>query len=412
MDRSILLKVALLAGVLAVARLDAAEPNYRFASVRTIDGPCCGDWGSSISVDTEGAVFVAGRRGGLDLNGNGVVDLDTYGSPDSMVFKAFGTSEWLDWVKGPGGVGEDFASGVAPDGQGGAYVVGQFDGRMQVGKETVTGSGRKGGFLARFDRRGEVVWVRAIGGAGDDRIAQVAVDSEGSVFVVGTVAGSVDVDRDGTVDVDARGASAMLLASFDPTGALRFARATEGTARTMGWFVSVGREGELHAGGHYMAGTLDLDGDGQDDIEFKSIAGRVWEHDLDANGLLMRLSPAGELRWMRRYAAAVASVTSNGSRIVVTGTYTDGNLRHTFTIFGDDSDVPYAARPLRMVTGFMPPATPNWGRTSAVTARSRASRYATSSGTYSWLFTTSRNDGGAHSGLTAIDAGPSPVRST
>jgi DNA-binding beta-propeller fold protein YncE len=447
MDRRISLTVALLAGMVAGTHLYAAESDYRFLSVRTIDGPCCGDWGSDIAVDSDGAVFVAGRRGGLDVNGDGSVDLQTYGTPDSMVLKAFSTGEWLDWVRGPGGAGEDFASGIAPDGHGGAYVVGQFTDQMQAGSEIVTGSGLKDGFLARYDKHGEVVWVRAIGGAGDDRMSDVAVDGEGNVFVVGTIVGEVDVDRDGTMDVKPSGASAMLIASFDPMGTLRFARATAGTARTMGWFASVGRKGELYVGGHYMAGTLDIDGDGQDDvpvaavepagapplpdmngffarfdpsgdmawsrsisgpriqtvgglavagdgdllvlgaytdsadldadgdadIEFESIAGRVWEHYLDANGLLMRLSPAGALRWARRYAASVNSVTSDGSRIVVTGTYTgaldfdddgeiereadqdeyhegviaildaNGDLLHTFTIVGEDSDAPNAA---------------------------------------------------------------------
>jgi len=392
-------------------------------------------------------VLVVGRRGGLDVDGDGSVDVQTHGTPDSIVFKAFSTGEWLDWVRGPGGNGEDFASGIAPDGHGGAYVAGQFTDRMQAGRETVVGSGRKDGFLARFDKHGDVDWVRAIGGTGDDRMEKVATDDEGNVYVVGTIAGEVDVDRDGAIDVVSNGASDMLIASFDPDGALRFARATSGTARTMGWLVSVGREGELYVGGHYMAGTLDIDGDGQNDVpeatvepagdpplpdmngflarfdstgdmawsrsvsgpriqtvggltiavdgdlvvlgaytdaadldadgradmEFESIAGRVWEHYLDANGLLIRLSPAGELRWARRYAASVKHVTSHGDRIVITGTYTgaldfdddgeiereadpdeyhegvvavlgaDGALRHTFTIVGGDSDAANAA---------------------------------------------------------------------
>jgi len=442
MDRRISLPVALLAGLLAGPLLQAADPEYRFLSVRTIDGPCCGDAGLDLAVDSDGAVLVAGRRGGLDVDGDGSVDVPAYGTPDSMVFKAFGTGDWLDWVGGPGGAGDDFASGIVPDGRGGAYVVGQFSDQMRAGNELVTGSGRKDGFLARFDEHGELDWVRAIGGAGDDRMSGVAADHEGNVLVVGTIAGEVDVDRDGTVDVRSSGPSDMFIASFDPMGTLRFARATSGTARTMGWLISIGHAGELYVGGHYMAGTLDIDGDGQDDVpaasvepvgdpplpdmngfvarfdpsgdmawsrsvsgprvqtvgglavagngdllvlgaytdsadldadgqadmEFESIAGRVWEHYLDANGLLMRLSPDGERRWARRYAASVNAVATDGSRIVVTGTYTgaldfdddgeiergpdqdeyhegviaildaDGNLRHTFTIVGEDSD--------------------------------------------------------------------------
>lgn len=447
MHRRISLAVVLLAGLMAGTHLQAAKPDYRFVSVRTIDGPCCGDAGLDLAVDSEGAVLVAGRRGGLDVDGDGSVDVQTYGTPDAMVFKAFATGEWLDWIQGPGGVGDDFASGIIPDGHGGAYVAGQFSDQMRARQEVVTASGRKDGFLARFDRHGELDWVRAIGGAGDDRMSQVAADRDGNVFVVGTIVGDVDVDRDGTVDVDSSGPSNMLIASFDPTGALRFARATAGTARTMGWLISIGHEGELYVGGHYMAGTLDLDGDGRDDvpaaavepagdpplpdmngfvarfdrsgemtwsrsvsgprvqtvgglatagngdllvlgaytdsadldadgeadIEFESIAGRVWEHYLDANGLLMRLSPDGEQRWARRYAASVNAVATDGSRIVVTGTYTgaldfdddgelerepdqdeyhegviaildaDGELRHTFTIVGEDSDAANAA---------------------------------------------------------------------
>lgn len=73
-----------LAILLLGSTVDADEPNYGFVWVRTILGPCCGDVGADPTVDTDGGVLVAGKRGGLDLDRDGSADIQSFGSPDPL----------------------------------------------------------------------------------------------------------------------------------------------------------------------------------------------------------------------------------------------------------------------------------------------------------------------------------------
>ncbi len=53
-----------------------ADPGeYRYRDVRLMRGPCCSDWGSDLVVDSEGNVLIAGRRGSLDLDYDGVIEI-------------------------------------------------------------------------------------------------------------------------------------------------------------------------------------------------------------------------------------------------------------------------------------------------------------------------------------------------
>lgn len=67
--------------------LEAQRPIYQFVHVRTIAGPCCTDEGVDLVVDAEGSILVAGRRGSLDLDHDGTIDVKTWGSPDPLVSK-------------------------------------------------------------------------------------------------------------------------------------------------------------------------------------------------------------------------------------------------------------------------------------------------------------------------------------
>ncbi len=437
--------------VLSVGPLcHAAESGYRFVWVRTILGPCCGDAGKDLTVDADGGVLVAGSRGGLDLDRDGSVDIQTFGSPDPLIFKFFeANNNAKGWVQGPGGPRRDSADGIAPDRHGGAYAVGSFTDSIHIWGRTLVSIGKADGFLVRYDVRGNTQWARAIGGADNDALADVASDAAGNVYVVGTIHGSVDLDRDGTVDVTSVGESALLLACFDANGKLRWARASAGPAATRGTAIAVGANGDIYVGGDYHNGAADFDadgkadvpeatktlqsavvtpqtdlngyfarfdstgalrwvrgvtgpamqvvgslaiagngdllvlggytapadfdGDGIADLEFKTMGDRRWQYHPDANSFLTRVSPAGERRWIRRYAATAGHVAADATRIVISGSYTErldldddgtaeraadpdpwlegfaaildgeGRLRHVFTIVGGDSDVANAA---------------------------------------------------------------------
>ena len=302
----------------------AAEPGYRFLSVKTMLGPCCADVGSDLVVDADGGVLVAGKRGGLDLNRDGRIDVQTFGSPDPLIFKAYDGDNENGWVQGPGGPKRDSANGIAPDRRGGAYAVGSFNESMRIAGGNIISAGKQDGFLARYDQKGEALWALAIGGADQDELFDVASDRAGNVFVIGTIRGSVDVDRDGTVDVTTVGESALLLASFDSSGALRWARASAGKGVARGQAIAVAPTGEIFIGGDYRNGALDLDGDGELDVPPAVFSDTVTPES-DLNGYFARFDASGSMVWVRSVSGpavqAVGSlaIAGNGDLLVAGG---------------------------------------------------------------------------------------------
>lgn len=345
------LLVAIIAAGLMIVGIQAgaAEPTYRFVSVRTILGPCCTDTGNDIVVDIDDGVFVVGRRGGLDLDRDGRIDVPTHGSPDSLVLKAWDDSRYdreFGWVAGPGGPDQDFARAVALDGAGGAFVVGYFKDRMYIGDDEIESAGAGDGFLARYDRHGEVLWSRAIGTAGEDDLMDVAADSEGNVYVTGVIGGALDIDGDGIVDATPAGGAAMLLASFEPGGGLRWFRLSGGADTARGLGLAIGPKDEVYVSGFYHGGRLDLDGDGVPDAPVAGGAGVV-NPQTDLNGYFARFDTTGEMQWIRIASGPAVqiigslAIAGNGD-LIVSGGYTDhldldgdGVTDLEFTTLGD-----------------------------------------------------------------------------
>ena len=326
----VLLLLILLSTPLALAEV----PGYRFLWVKTYLGPCCSDGGADLAVDPGGDVFVTGHRGGLDLDRDGSVDIRTHGSPDTLLFKT--TDEGRDrWVLGPGGPEADSARGIASDRQGGVFVVGSFAKSMKHGKaalEIAAGSdldrphhARTDGYLARYDPDGEALWARSIGGTGADTLFDVASDSAGNAYVVGTIQGEVDVDRDGSIDVRAAGESSVLLASYDAEGNLRWARASAGAGTERGHGIALGPQGEIYIAGMFMKGELDLDADGAPDGRPADAPdpNATATPQSDINGYFARFDPDGTVPWVKLATGPALqilgplAVTPNGDLLVL-----------------------------------------------------------------------------------------------
>lgn len=309
----------------------AAEPGYRFLWVRTILGPCCGDAGTDLVVDTDGGVLIAGYRGGLDLDRDGSIDIQTFGTPDPLILKTYDDNV-RGWVQGPGGPKRDDARGIASDRRGGAYAVGEFRESMRIAGGTIASAGGADGFVARYDQDGKALWAKPVGGTEDDQLLDVASDAAGDVLVIGTVKGAVDVDRDGKLEVEDGAASVFLLASFNPEGKLLWAhpsgsRPAATGAAVRGSAIAVGPNDEIYVAGHYSNGAADLDGDGSPDVvaaTLRDASAAITPQD-DLNGFYARFEASGEMVWARAVSGPAVqgvgslAIAGNGDLLVLGG---------------------------------------------------------------------------------------------
>jgi len=85
------------------------------------------------------------------------------------------------WTRQFGTSSSDLANGVAIDGAGNVYVVGQTEGALPG----QTGLGGRDAFVRRYDSLGNQLWTRQFGTRGDDAALGAGVDSDGNLYVVG-----------------------------------------------------------------------------------------------------------------------------------------------------------------------------------------------------------------------------------
>jgi hypothetical protein len=308
------------------------EQPFEFVDVRLINGPCCTDEGTDLVVDDDGSILVSGFRGSLDFDRDGEIDMPAFGRSDAFVSKvSLAGSENTGWNRGPGGPEGDRAEAIAPDRDGGVFVVGSFTDSLQMtDTTTLQGEGKTDGFVARYGHDSQFAWGRAIGGPGADAFLDVASDSEGNVHAIALIGGPVDVDQDGKVDAGADGQTQALIVSYSPDGELRWMRSAGGKANSRAASIATGPNDEIYIAGLYEKGAPDFDADGEPDLPISEettaevIALRnasLYEW----NGFYARLDEDGAPLWVNGISGPQVQVAShlgiaaNGDLLVLGG---------------------------------------------------------------------------------------------
>jgi hypothetical protein len=247
------------------------------------------DEAKGLALDGSGNLYVIGETSG-ELPGQKAL-----GMIDCFLrrYDAFGHEVWTRQF---GTSERDQAKGVALDDAGDIYVVGQTFGTFPG----QTSAGGWDAFIRKYTPAGDEVWTRQFGGGGADSAAAVSVDHAGNAYVVGGTRAALPGQKN-IGDYDA------FIVKFDPAG------------NTV-WVRQFGTPVEDYA----MAVALDADGDPIVAGETSGLlAGAAAAGGLD--GFVRKYDPAGNVVWTRQfgsslddYAVAVA-VAANGD-VVVAGT--------------------------------------------------------------------------------------------
>ena len=150
------------------------------------------DTGLGIAVDGQGNAYLTGRTGSFQDTFPVKVgpDLTSNAGDDAFVTKvnASGTDLIYCGYIG-GGFGFTVGYGIAVDNQGNAYVTGTTSSSLlpvTVGPGLVKGGGYADAFVAKVKADGTgLVYAGYIGGTGDDQGRGIALDAQGSAYIVG-----------------------------------------------------------------------------------------------------------------------------------------------------------------------------------------------------------------------------------
>lgn len=140
------------------------------------------DQATGISQDRDGNIYATGYFQGKLTVGN--TTLISNGSRDIFVGKMDTDGNWI-WVTQAGGESSDFATSIAVDVDGNAYITGYYYNKIGFGNINLSGPGNSDIFIAKINNQGDWQWARSAGGNSFDNGNAIAVDSIGNVFLTG-----------------------------------------------------------------------------------------------------------------------------------------------------------------------------------------------------------------------------------
>ncbi len=214
------------------------------------------------------------------------------GQEDVWVLKlaADGTIHWQKTYGGPK-TDQGWSVALTPDG---GYLV--------VGATESFGAGRADYWVLKLDASGNVVWAKAYGGPGDDGgasaygeyVVDALVDADGNYVVVSVT------------DSFGHGGTDYWVLKLAPDGAILWQKAIGGEDEEGVWRFALASNGDYIIPGYTVSFSPDASGD-------------LW---------IVRLSPAGEVVWQKRYAVPgrwdeALTVTADSAGGALVGAYVE-----------------------------------------------------------------------------------------
>jgi PKD repeat protein len=197
---------------------------------------------ASIVTDPSGNIYVIGLlRESVTIDGTA---LTNKGASDILLAK-FSPTGALVWARDLGGASDESARSIAYDGNGNVDIVGQFSGTTNLGGANLVANGVQDMFVAQFNAAtGAHQWSKSFGGATSDSAYGVATDTAGDLYVTGYFQGTANfgganLSTPFTTDND------LFLAKFTVAGAPLWSKNFPNDANDEGYGVAVDSQGSV-----------------------------------------------------------------------------------------------------------------------------------------------------------------------
>lgn len=148
------------------------------------------DTANGLAVDLEGHVYATGTT-------LGQLGASSYGQADAWVAK-FDSEATQQWIKQLGTDAWDSSKGIATDSTGHIYLTGYTCGNI-AGKEAQESDA----WVMKLDAQGNEIWKKQFGSSNHDVSNAVAVDDQGNVYLAGYTLGSLSGNGNKTAQASA-----------------------------------------------------------------------------------------------------------------------------------------------------------------------------------------------------------------
>lgn len=166
------------------------------------------EYASGIAVDGNGNIYIAGTFQGSTTIGTSTIT--SAGGFDIFIAK-YNSSGVFQWVQRAGSTNQDYAASIAVDGSGNAYITGNFRDAATFGESIVFSAGGADVFIAKYSSAGGLQWVQRAGGANDEFTNSIAVDGSGNAYITGSFR---DTATFGTATITSAGFEDIFIAKY------------------------------------------------------------------------------------------------------------------------------------------------------------------------------------------------------
>lgn len=216
----------------------------------------------AIHVDANGNTYMTGWFiNAADFGGTSLVSTNTaYQEIFVAKYDSDGNSIWANYALVPYAGNYASGTGIAADEFGNVYITGYYQYSISFGEDTLSNSGNRGLFFAKFDSEGDPVWGRSPGGTSTDYGAGVCVETDGNVLLTGYFE-SAFLNFGGYPVINANvGFNDGFVARYDPDGNALGAIVIGGPGHEYAMAVASGPEGDVYPTGYFGSYSLNFSG--------------------------------------------------------------------------------------------------------------------------------------------------------
>ncbi len=208
--------------------------------------------GHKIVLDASSNIFITGKYYSSVQFGNNV--LTSTGDSDTFVAKLDSNGNWL-WANTAGGeYSIDRATGLAIDSQGSIYIIGRFSDSATFGHITLPGYGNFDIYVAKLSNNGTWLWAVQAGGYGDDIGYDIAVGSDDTVFITGVFESQAHF---GHTSLSSFGTRDVIISALNSNGNWLWTMQGGGSANDYSRYISTDANGGIWISG-YITGTANF----------------------------------------------------------------------------------------------------------------------------------------------------------
>jgi hypothetical protein len=303
------------------------------------------DRGTGIAIDANGNAYITGSTSSTDFptTTGAFAETNAGGASDVFAFKlsADGTTKLYSTYLG--GDGKDSGNGIAVDAAGSAFITGTTDSvglPFSAGAFDTYGGGLSDALIVKLSADGtNLVYGSYLGGAGEDRGNDLAIDTTGAAFVTGDTSSPNFPTTPGAFQTIYSGGSLVskpdaFIVKFNDTGTSQvFSTYIGGNDVDYAYSISVNTNGEPFIAGHTHSNNLPA---------------TSWGYDTSYNGngdiYIIKLNSSGSSVEYGSYIGGNGEDSGNAITLSVNGNLFltgNANSKYYFPVTAGANDVHY-----------------------------------------------------------------------